>query len=1171
MRPFRKLLAGRSAQNVVEYAMLLGMVFGSAVLGLTALGGTLADKTDDLFTQEQIQEMEAAQEPGAEEDDPDGNVYYVDSDDGSDANPATREAPWRTVARVNAEALRPGDTVRFKRGCRWREVLSLNESGSAGSPITFESYGDGARPLLMGSRASDEDGCTWRASSGGANEYYLVRGGGSPGYRIPCDGNDKPGWLWYKSGPTRLDKGTVGALADGEWGWGDGDGLGFETIYVRNDAGTPGPIEVPQATDGVVQVVNRDYLVFRDLSVRFGDSIGGMLVCDGSDHILIEGCEFSFNNGAGLGIHGDELDAYILVRDCLAQENAGHGIDVDGREGPPVRKIRHVTVEDCEAWGTFPTLGTRDGYGVKFTFADQGAVLRCHTYENFGPGINLDGNRGAPLDVIGGCDENEIAYNVVHDNGSWGIALEISSRNHLHHNIIHDNGLRGSWKGGGITCEWYSQENRIHNNVIYGTHNSPAIGASGHSIGTEILNNTVLAAHYGIAVSQQSEPGTRIINNIVSSPSYHCWLDTEQGVTSDHNNWFGTGRKFIVRSYDWPPNPFGLSAWRTLSGQDGRSFSSDPQFLDAGADDYQLSDTSPCVDAGTDVGLPYEGEAPDMGALETDGTSPPASGPQVTGHSPSGVVTNLTEVTVGFDRAIDESTFSAGDLALQGPSGSARTFSVSSISGLGGNSYAIGVVCDGYEGVVRTEGAYRLVVGPEITDGEALPMDQDGDGENGEPVQDTYEATFSVWPYDLDPNGRVDFGDVALVAGDLGAAPGGADWHAGRADLDGSGVVDDGDSLLLEARWGSELPVGEMLAAPSADGAVEVVLCVVEEPTATQTVSSPPASATCLPAGGTVWAEVWVKDAFASPAGITGGSLDLDYGTDCLTADAAGPEHGEALPLLRGGAVDAGAGLVDELRAATLEPGVGVGQYVLFGRVCFETAESGVAQLSLEPGDACFALRGVGNVAWSQVNLEPAGGLEVPIEELVLSVCSTPVSGVNIGGSPSGVCGYTTALAPGSAVSLMAPATFDDGAGDYEFVRWTLDGEAEPDGRTTLNFTLDASATAVAVYREISPATCTLAVRGTRQGARVNVNGTPHRTHHEMELAEGTEVEMTAARKVKRDGRTYFFVRWKGHARGQRTIRFTLNEDTVKAARYKRKGRLRQRQLLSWLRRLWRS
>jgi hypothetical protein len=46
------------------------------------------------------------------------------------------------------------------------------------------------------------------------------------------------------------------------------------------------------------------------------------------------------------------------------------------------------------------------------------------------------------------------------------------------------------------------------------------------------------------------------------------------------------------------------------------NISVDPQFVDATVPDVHLQPVSPCIDAGIDVGLPYLGLAPDMGAFE---------------------------------------------------------------------------------------------------------------------------------------------------------------------------------------------------------------------------------------------------------------------------------------------------------------------------------------------------------------------------------------------------------------------------------------------------------------------------------------------------------------------------------------------------------------------------
>jgi hypothetical protein len=48
------------------------------------------------------------------------------------------------------------------------------------------------------------------------------------------------------------------------------------------------------------------------------------------------------------------------------------------------------------------------------------------------------------------------------------------------------------------------------------------------------------------------------------------------------------------------------------------NISADPLFVDLALPDIRLLPGSPCIDAGVDVGLPYLGSAPDMGAFEFD-------------------------------------------------------------------------------------------------------------------------------------------------------------------------------------------------------------------------------------------------------------------------------------------------------------------------------------------------------------------------------------------------------------------------------------------------------------------------------------------------------------------------------------------------------------------------
>ena len=66
------------------------------------------------------------------------SAYYV-STAGSDSNPGTQAAPWRTVQHA-ADTARAGCTVNVRGGV-YEELVSINTSGNAGDGyLTFRSY-----------------------------------------------------------------------------------------------------------------------------------------------------------------------------------------------------------------------------------------------------------------------------------------------------------------------------------------------------------------------------------------------------------------------------------------------------------------------------------------------------------------------------------------------------------------------------------------------------------------------------------------------------------------------------------------------------------------------------------------------------------------------------------------------------------------------------------------------------------------------------------------------------------------------------------------------------------------------------------------------------------------------------------------------------------------------
>jgi Right handed beta helix region/Bacterial Ig domain len=77
-------------------------------------------------------------------------TFYV-SANGSDASAGTSaSAPWKSVSKVNATALSPGDAVLFEGGSTFSGLLQPQGSGGSSAPITFGSYGTGRATLAGG-------------------------------------------------------------------------------------------------------------------------------------------------------------------------------------------------------------------------------------------------------------------------------------------------------------------------------------------------------------------------------------------------------------------------------------------------------------------------------------------------------------------------------------------------------------------------------------------------------------------------------------------------------------------------------------------------------------------------------------------------------------------------------------------------------------------------------------------------------------------------------------------------------------------------------------------------------------------------------------------------------------------------------------------------------------
>ena len=98
-----------------------------------------------------------------------------------------------------------------------------------------------------------------------------------------------------------------------------------------------------------------------------------------------------------------------------------------------------------------------------------------------------------------------------------------------------------------------------------------------------------------------------------------------------------------------------LAQWQTYSSEDANSLNSDPDFVNASADSFQLVLGSPAIGAGVGVGVSYDydgnlrADPPSIGAYEYDAEEPPPPPP---------ILPNLSAVSI-FDLTINSVRFYA--------------------------------------------------------------------------------------------------------------------------------------------------------------------------------------------------------------------------------------------------------------------------------------------------------------------------------------------------------------------------------------------------------------------------------------------------------------------------------------------------------------------------------
>ncbi|MEM9998918.1 MAG: right-handed parallel beta-helix repeat-containing protein, partial [Bacteroidota bacterium] len=384
---------------------------------------------------------------------PDGRVFWVDQGHSraDDANPGTRDAPWRTIGRATGRGvLRPGDAVLVRAGT-YREFVRPQVGGTGASArVTYAAYpGDtvvisGAVPV--DGRWTSREGVWWLPWSYGAMHAYSDE----PVFRremVIVDGTV----LRAVAERTALEPGTF---------WVDGPDTSPLALWVRF------PEDRTPSSFGTVEVAVEPHL-FAPLG---SDPYAECGSTDMPGWLRIAG--FTFRHATNRAQWGVLCAGSVggLVEDVTVEWTNGSGIDPGGRQHV-FRRVRALDngqigwsgscvdclFEDCEAsrnnWKDYDPFW--EAGGGKWSQTSRSTFRRFRAVGNEGPGLWLD---------IENYD-NVIEGTYADDNAIAGIMIEYETRRTLvQHNVAVRTRWRG-WSGAGVLSQAASENVYVHNTL----------------------------------------------------------------------------------------------------------------------------------------------------------------------------------------------------------------------------------------------------------------------------------------------------------------------------------------------------------------------------------------------------------------------------------------------------------------------------------------------------------------------------------------------------------------------------------------------------------------------------------------------------------------------------------------------------------------------------------
>ncbi len=269
------------------------------------------------------------------------------------------------------------------------------------------------------------------------------------------------------------------------------------------------------------------------------------------------------------------------------------------------------------------------GYGG--AICDTNTISNNKVYFLARTGIAITSGQTAKNNIV---ESNDVSYamqwyGIPPQDGASLYTYNAGSGNIFRYNKVYNGGV-GPYMCGGIMIDDYSGAAKVYDNIVYG-HNGGGILLSGLGGvgGTQVYNNTcynndVGGWNKGEINLFRSVSNCIIKNNIfIATPGkYVLAASPGSGNVFDYNcyQFSSTNTPFYWNTTTYTT----LASYKTATKQDTHSLNNDPKLVNVSSGDMHLQSISPCINAGTYLGLTRDyfgttlalGSAVDMGADE---------------------------------------------------------------------------------------------------------------------------------------------------------------------------------------------------------------------------------------------------------------------------------------------------------------------------------------------------------------------------------------------------------------------------------------------------------------------------------------------------------------------------------------------------------------------------